>query len=119
MITFNKEQMEILKEHEQQLFRATYQDYYRSTNTKLLEQFKQMYDSVSKEPWTGNWSCGHCVLSFLKAVGNIYFNTKKQIEEKASQLVEALDEVFEVKKPEPKKTSKPATRKNNKPKSKK
>lgn len=91
---YNKEQMEFLKTHEQQLYRATYQDYYRSTNSKLLDQMKEIYDSVADKPYPANWSCGHCVLDFLRHVGLIYFKTKKELEEKAAKVVEALDEVF-------------------------
>lgn len=99
MKTFTKEQMEFLKPHEAQLFRATYQEYYRSTNTKLLEEFKAIYDSVADKPADTNWSCGHCVLGFLKKVGQIYFETKKELE----RVVEEVKTVKE----QPKKTNAP------------
>jgi Skp family chaperone for outer membrane proteins len=95
MKTFTKEQMEFLKPHEDQLFRATYQEYYRSTNTKLLEEFKAIYDSVADKPADTNWSCGHCVLAFLKKVGQIYFDTKKELERVVEEVKEEVKTVKE------------------------
>lgn len=103
MKTFTAKQMEILAVQEEQLRRATYQRYYRSTNTKVLNELKEIYDSVADKPYPANWSCGHCVLSFLAALGTLYFEAKNNQEVKAVAVPEA--EVVTKPEPKPKKST--------------
>jgi len=109
MITYNEEQMEFLKEHEKQLFNATYQNFYRSTHSTLLDKMKAIYDSVAESPYPANWSCGHCVLDFLRHVGKIYFDTKKAGQLTAQQMTDLLNaEMKKSKADENKKSDAPA-----------
>jgi len=95
MKLFNEQQMELLKPHEEQLFRALHQKYYRSTNTKTLDALKAIYDSVADTPYNANWSCGHCVLSFLAALGKIYFESKAALENQAQSITSAVTAMTE------------------------
>lgn len=116
MKLFNEQQMELLKPHEEQLFRALHQKYYRSTNTKTLDALKAIYDSVADTPYNANWSCGHCVLSFLAALGKIYFDTKDSLAKainKATEETKALADAINKAAKEIKTTPKKSTAKTN------
>lgn len=122
MKAFTKEQLDFLKQFEENLHRATYLKYYRGMGSKKLDEMKAVYDEATEGKYNANWSCSHCVLSFLQAVGKKYFEDKKAYEEKAAQLVDVLDEVFgEVpdeepvsKEPEPKAIKKATAKKTTK-----
>lgn len=116
MKQFNKEQLDILAKWEESFFTATVGKYYRNIATRSLDTIKAVYDEVADKPFGANWSCNHCVLSFLQMVGKKYYEDKKAYEEKAAKLVEAIDAVMaEVPaEPEPKPAKKPAPKKSNK-----
>lgn len=95
MKIFSKEQLEILKPNEEQFKRAVYFKYYRSTNTKLLDELKTIYDSVADEPYNANWGCGHCVLAFLAALGKIYFESKAALENQAQSITSTVTAMTE------------------------
>lgn len=121
MKAFTKEQLDFLKQFEDNLHRATYLKYYRGMGSKKLDEMKAVYDEATEGKYNANWSCSHCVLSFLQAVGKKYFADKQAYEEKAAQLVEAIDAVMaEVhdepvsKEPEPKPTKKATPKKTTK-----
>lgn len=121
MKSFNQTQIDELKQYEIVFFRAVHQDYYRSMSRKVLDALKAMYDETQDSPYSANWSCSHCVLTFLKTIGKKYYDDKKALEEKAAELVKAIDEVFqdvpdiEVQiEPEPKPVKKAPAKKTNK-----
>ena len=121
MKTFTQEQLDGLRQYEDIFFKAVYQNYYRSMSGKTLDAMKSVYDETQDKPYAANWTCSHCVLTFLKTIGSKYYEDKKALEERAAQLVKAMDEVFNdvedipvVKEPEPKPKKKPASKKPNK-----
>lgn len=122
MRQFTHEEIETLSQFEKHFKTATEYDYHRNLEPRLLLIIKRVYDEASGTEYRLSSSCGHCVLAFLKTVGKKYFADKQAYEEKAAQLVEALDEVFgEVpdeepvsNEPEPKATKKAAPKKTTK-----
>lgn len=118
MKEFTQEQLDGLKQYEDIFFKAVYQNYYRSMNTKTLDAMKGVYDSTQDKPYSANWACSHCVLRFLQTIGQKYYDDKKALAERAAKLVKVLDEVFgeveDVKEPEPKPAKKAPAKKSNK-----
>lgn len=116
MKQFTKEQLEVLSQWEDRLYTASQSKFYRNISSKSLDTIKAVYEEASESSVSANWSCNHCILAFLATVGKKYFEDKKALEEKAAQLVKALDEVFDEvpSEPEPKPTRKPASTKTNK-----
>ena len=113
MKPFNQEQLDILQKWEESFFTATVAKYYRNIATKSLETIKSVYDQVADEPYPANWSCNHCILAFLRTVGKKYFEDRDALVKKATELVKAMDEVFDDvedipddEEPKPKKTTK-------------
>jgi len=94
---FNKEQLDILSEYEERFSTAIKMDYYRNLGSKALDKINDVWEQAEGKRLSGSWSCGHCILTFLKTVGNKYFADKKAYEEDANKLLEILDtEVFQV-----------------------
>ena len=121
MKQFTKEQLNALSQWEDRLYTASVSKFYRNISSKSLETIKAVYEEVSDDPVQANWNCNHCVLAFLAKVGKKYFEDKKALEEKAAQLVNALDEVFDKVSDElePTKVEKHVVKKTNKRASKK
>lgn len=94
MKQFTKEQLDILSQWEDRFYTATVSKYYRNISSKSLDLIKSIYDEATESTYYANWSCSHCVLSFLMLAGKKYFEDKKAYEEKAAQLVEAIDAVM-------------------------
>lgn len=72
MERFNQEQMNVLKEFENNFHTATRSGYSRNVTSdkiRLIENTTGIKCS--------NMSCSHCVLMFLKTVGERYFYTKE------------------------------------------
>lgn len=123
MKQFNKEQLDALKQYEDNFNRAVNLNYYRNMTGKALDAIAAVYDTVVDKSYSKNWSCSHCVLSFLKSVGKKYFEDLEAYKNNAAKLVEALDQVFGdvpdeepqvQKEPEPKPVKKSAPRKTTK-----
>lgn len=91
---FNKEQLETLAEYEPNFFRAVHQDYYRTMRSTVIDKLRDMYDSVADKPYDTNWSCNHCILSFLKTIGKKYYEDLDIYKENSRKLIEAIDEVM-------------------------
>lgn len=108
MKQFNKEQLDALKQYEDNFNRAVNLNYYRNMTGKALDAIAAVYDTVADKSYAKNWSCSHCILAFLQSVGNKYFNDLEAYKNNAAKLVEALDEVFgEVPDEEPQVQSQP------------
>lgn len=108
MKQFNKEQLDALKQYEDNFNRAVNLNYYRNMTGKALDAIAAMYDTVADKSYTKNWSCSHCILAFLQSVGKKYFKDLEAYKNNAAKLVEALDEVFgEVPDEEPQVQSQP------------
>lgn len=108
MKQFNKEQLDALKQYEDNFNRAVNLNYYRNMTGKALDAIAAVYDTVADKSYAKNWSCSHCILAFLQSVGNKYFNDLEAYKNKAAKLVETLDQVFgEVPDEEPQVQSQP------------
>lgn len=94
MRQFTGEELKALEEYEGRFRTATQLDYVRNLEPRYLNQIKAIYDAAAGAASSLNATCAHCVLTFMKKVGLKYFADKKAYEEKAAQLVNALDEVF-------------------------
>ena len=123
MKTFTKEQLDTLKQYEDNFQRAVELNYYRNMTSKTLDAIADIYDAAVDKPYGRNWSCSHCILAFLQTLGKKYFADLETYKNNAAKLVEALDEVFgEVpdeepqvqKEPEPKPVKKATTKKSTK-----
>ena len=121
MKQFNKQQLDVLSEWEDKFFTATVGKYYRSITSKSLDKIAEVYNEVADNPVTSTWACNHCILDFLIKVGKKYFADKEALEtseknERAGELVKALDQVFDEvqNEPEPKAVKKAAPKKSNK-----
>ena len=135
--SFTKEELEFLKEYEKNFSTALELNYTRNIEPRYLEKIKEVYTNAIGEPAGVNMTCGHCVLAFIKQVGKKYFDDKKAYEaldltpaveatkdlartaERATEMVKALDEVFnevpdELEPKEKKAATKPASHKSNK-----
>ncbi len=135
--SFTKEELEFLKEYEKNFSTALELNYTRNIEPRYLEKIKEAYTNAIGEPAGVNMTCGHCVLAFIKQVGKKYFDDKKAYEaldltpaveatkdlartaERATEMVKALDEVFnevpdELEPKEKKAATKPASHKSNK-----
>lgn len=108
MKQFNKEQLDVLKQYEDNFNRAVNLNYYRNMTGKSLDAIAAVYDTVADKSYAKNWSCSHCILAFLQSVGKKYFNDLEAYKNKAAKLVETLDQVFgEVPDEEPQVQSQP------------
>ena len=108
MKQFNKEQLDVLKQYEDNFNRAVNLNYYRNMTGKALDAIAAVYDTVADKSYAKNWSCSHCILAFLQSVGKKYFNDLEAYKNKAAKLVETLDQVFgEVPDEEPQVQSQP------------
>ena len=108
MKQFNKEQLDALKQYEDNFNRAVNLNYYRNMTGKSLDAIAAVYDTVADKSYAKNWSCSHCILAFLQSVGKKYFNDLEAYKNKAAKLVETLDQVFgEVPDEEPQVQSQP------------
>ena len=94
MKQFNKEQLDALKQYEDNFNRAVNLNYYRNMTGKALDAIAAVYDTVADKSYAKNWSCSHCILAFLQSVGKKYFNDLEAYKNKAAKLVETLDQVF-------------------------
>lgn len=108
MKQFNKEQLDALKQYEDNFNRAVNLNYYRNMTGKALDAIAAVYDTVADKSYTKNWSCSHCILAFLQSVGKKYFKDLEAYKNNAAKLVETLDQVFgEVPDEEPQVQSQP------------
>lgn len=108
MKQFSKEQLDVLKQYEDNFNRAVNLNYYRNMTGKALDAIAAVYDTVADKSYAKNWSCSHCILAFLQSVGNKYFKDLEAYKNKAAKLVETLDQVFgEVPDEEPQVQSQP------------
>ena len=116
MKAFTKEQLDYLKQFEDNLYKAVHLKYYRNMSSKTLDAVKAVYDEATEGSYTANWSCSHCVLAFLQAVGKKYFEDKEAYNKKAAEMVKVIDEVMaEVPtEPEPNPTKKAPAKKSTK-----
>ena len=117
MKQFSKEQLDVLKQYEDNFNRAVNLNYYRNMTGKALDAIAAVYDTVADKSYAKNWSCSHCILAFLQSVGNKYFKDLEAYKNNAAKLVEALDQVFgevpdEEPEPTPKKTIKKTVKDN-------
>lgn len=108
MKQFSKEQLDALKQYEDNFNRAVNLNYYRNMTGKSLDAIAAVYDTVADKSYAKNWSCSHCILAFLQSVGKKYFKDLEAYKNNAAKLVEALDQVFgEVPDEEPQVQSQP------------
>lgn len=94
MRQFTKEELDFLKNYENNFKTAINSGYSRNVEPRYANQIKAIYDAATGGDYGLNASCSHCMLTFLKAVGHKYFEDLDAYNAKAAQLVEALDEVF-------------------------
>ena len=114
MRQFTGEELKALEKYESRFKSATEFNYVRNLEPRYLYEIRSVYDKAMEVGSSLNATCSHCVLTFMKTVGKKYFDDKKAYEEKAAQLVQALDEVFgEVpdEEPKPEKKTKKTTKK--------
>lgn len=120
MKQFSKEQLDVLKQYEDNFNRAVNLNYYRNMTGKSLDAIAAVYDTVADKSYAKNWSCSHCILAFLQSVGKKYFNDLEAYKNKVAKLVETLDQVFgEVPDEEPQVQSQPEPKPVKKAKAKK
>lgn len=117
MRDFNKEELDMLQEYERRFKTAIDLGFVRNLEPRYLNVIKKIYDSASGEDYPLNGSCSHCVVKFMKLVGNKFYKDLEKYKEKAEKLVDILDDVFgDVPDDEPKKpvVKKPQNKKPNK-----
>lgn len=116
-MNFTKEQREILKQYEDRLNTAYNLNYVRGLTYKASDAILGVWREVKGKDENVNFSCSHCVLSFMKKVGKMYFEDLAEIA-KANEMVKVLDEVMaevpDPKEPEPKPKKPAATKKSTK-----
>lgn len=86
--------METLSAFEDRFRSSIYFDYYRNLSAGNLDKIASVYDEATGKRSNRNWSCGTCIMNYLREVGKIYFKDKEEYEKKAEQMVEVLDDVF-------------------------
>lgn len=118
--SFTKEELGFLSEYESRFKTASELGFIRNLEPRYLLKIKKIYEDATGTNESVNMTCSHCVLTFIKKVGLKYFKDKEEYVDKAAEVVNALDEVFnEVpdekvqNKPEPKRSTKPARSKSN------
>ena len=94
MRQFTGEELKALEQYEGRFKSATELDYVRNLEPRYLNEIKETYDAAAGAKSSLNTTCAHCVLTFMKKVGQKYFEDKKAYQEKSAQLVKALDDVF-------------------------
>lgn len=119
MRQFTKQEIETLSQFEETLNTATYCKYYRNISAKKLDEIKAVYEAASGEPYGANWSCNHCILTFLQTVGRKYFDDLEKIAMKEIEMMEAVDQLMNDVPETVEKPKKPAVKKTNNSKTKK
>lgn len=87
MRRFTNEELEILSAYEDRFYTAVNLDYYRNLSSRILTNINDIYLNAGGSPLSTNWSCGHCVLSFLRTVGAKYFKDKEAAEKANEEVV--------------------------------
>lgn len=82
---FNKKQLDELKQYELHFYTAVKENYKRATPAALNDKIADVYEEMTGIKLNRNWSCGTCVLNAFKAVGQLYFDSKKHYEELQAQ----------------------------------
>lgn len=90
METYTKKQMEVLKEFENNFYTALNAGYSRNVTASM---FKALEDTTGEK--CTNKSCTHCVLTFLRKIGEKYFRTK-ELFDKETELENAPKTSMEV-----------------------
>lgn len=65
----------ILGKYKDQLERAYYHDYAYNLPRAVLDQFEKIYFDETGKDLKTNFSCSRCVLTLLKKVGKLYFES--------------------------------------------
>ena len=82
---FNQEQLDELKQYELHFYTAVKENYKRATPAALNDKIADVYEKMTGIKLNRNWGCGTCVLNAFKAVGQLYFDSKKYWEEQQVQ----------------------------------
>ena len=90
-MTFNKEEMEILKQYEEYFFTATKAKYCRYPGKSALETIHRIFVSATKSNVRLNTGCGHCIFTLVRDCGVRYFADKAELEALAAKEVKAED----------------------------
>lgn len=118
----NIEDYNYIAEQEKEFAHALNESYFRVINRNMLMEYSKIYKRVFNRDSKILNGCMRCVLNDIKALATVYFNDKKEMEEKAVEnkpidnvTDNTIDNVID-NSTEPNKMSihKPAAAKNNK-----
>lgn len=83
------EDLEIYKNHEREFTTSLYYDYKRNTSSKDCLQLAEIYEKVTGQSVTRNFSCASCQLTLFKQLARLYFDSiayYKEQEEKEAEI---------------------------------
>ena len=115
-MTLTKEQYEILKKYDKSLFTAVYCKFVRTSGKSEIAEVVEIYKSVFNLDKGIVGACQHCLYEAYKKLGTVYFNYKKELEDKnkAVETIEPVEQPID-----PKRTKKASTTKKTASKNKK
>lgn len=88
---YTKEQMEVLKQYENNFYTAIHSGYIRNITASKMD----LIEATTGEK-CNNRSCSHCVLSFIRQVGTVYYATKESMVEDRTEPTDAPKTSMEV-----------------------
>lgn len=91
-MTFSKEQIEQLSMFEKQFDGAVYHERLRNAQRWMTEQIVALYESVTNNKLSHNYSCASCLMNIYRHVGTIYFNDKAAYEDMEKSAVVSIEE---------------------------
>lgn len=81
MITLNKTDFNKLKPKESVMNKAYYHAYSPALSHSDLDMMADIYDKYHERRISRNYSCNVCQMNIIKGAAELYFNTKKSLEE--------------------------------------
>ena len=115
-MTLTKEQFETLKQYEKSFFTACYCKFVRTSGKSEIAEVDAIYKAVFNLDKGIVGACQHCLYEAYKKLGTVYFNYKKELEDKnkAVETIEPVEQPID-----PKRTKKASTTKKTASKNKK
>lgn len=73
MKLFTNKQIELLSPYESHFHTVLFAKYKRATSSRGNDLVADLYEEVSGEIITRNWSCNHCIYSLFDKCGKLYY----------------------------------------------
>lgn len=99
-LKFTDEEFAFLAQHEDRFHTAVHGDWVRKPIPQVLNSMSIIWNRVIGRKEIIRDSCAHCILTFMKEVGNAYYQDKAERERREKAAIEPKSEPQEQSKPQ-------------------